>query len=680
MKDVEPPAAHWLKQPLNLALAPTLERALYTGLLILGGAIRFQGLATRPLSSQESIGAWAAWLVAQGLEGRLLSGAAPTDSVLLSTLQWITFWLVGASDGLARLFPALAGSALILSPYFFRARLGRLGALFVAGILAIDPWMIACSGLADSSLLSWVLGLVALSFLDRGARPGLHWAWFALLLLISGHQVWSVLPVLIIFVLVRRPELKIEVPLRISGFRSAPSLTGVLVTMGLLLQGQGLGPISTSLSVWLQQWMVNPGEDASSWSVLDLLAQQPLLILSGGAGLVLLWFNLPTQSTVESRWRLFLTLWVLWGLMPAAAVGPDGRLWALWASDLRSAKSALPQQGRVYLSNLGVGGAGSELALKPWTPESTGTVDRIHPNESKQVERIRSYRIQSQGKSYSIFRGDLHRHTDISLDGGGDGGLRDAYRYARDAAALDFIGITDHDHEVAELYAWWRSQKFADLFQQDNFTAFYSYERGIQFPNGHRNIVFTRRGVPILPILTGERLGLEGAERLFWYVRRHGGASIPHTIATGAGTDWRDHDPEAETLLEIYQGMRDTYEYPGAPRPKTLEPTPTVEEDDTPYRRHGTAWSALDKGYKLGFIASSDHLSTHVSYACLIAESLSREDLMEAIHSRRAYAATDNIILDVSYRGSDGQHLMGSVFSSTSAQCASAPTSRVPAC
>ncbi len=353
-------------------------------------------------------------------------------------------------------------------------------------------------------------------------------------------------------------------------------------------------------------------------------------------------------------------------MMPATAVGTDGRLWALWASDLRNAKSALPQQGRVFLSSLGAGGARSELALKSWTPEPTETLDRIHPGESDQVERIRSYRIQSQGKSYSIFRGDLHRHTDISLDGGGDGGLRDAYRYARDAAALDFIGVTDHDHEVAEPYAWWRSQKFADLLQQDSFTTFFSYERGIQFPNGHRNIVFTRRGVPLLPVLTGERLGLEGAERLFWYVRRHGGASIPHTIATGAGTDWRDNDPEVETLMEIYQGMRDTYEYPGAPRPKTLEATPTVEEDDTPYRRHGTAWSALDKGYRLGFIASSDHLSTHVSYACLIAASLSREDLMEAIRARRAYAATDNIILDVSYRGSDGQHLMGAAFSSSS--------------
>ncbi len=258
----------------------------------------------------------------------------------MGTLQWITFWLVGASDTLARLFPALAGSALVLFPYFFRARLGRLGALFVAGILALDPWMIACSGLADSSLLTWVLGLVALSFLDRRARPDLHWAWFALLLLISGHQVWNVLPVLILFVLVCRPELKIEGPLRISGVRSVPSLTGVLVTMGLLLQGQGLGPISTSLSVWFQQWMVNPGDGAASWSVFDLLAQQPLLILSGGAGLVLLWFNLRAQSTAESRWRLFLTLWVLWGLILALSGTPPMSLLALELALLFSAAYA----------------------------------------------------------------------------------------------------------------------------------------------------------------------------------------------------------------------------------------------------------------------------------------------------------------------------------------------------
>ncbi len=353
-------------------------------------------------------------------------------------------------------------------------------------------------------------------------------------------------------------------------------------------------------------------------------------------------------------------------MSPATALDADGRVWGIWATDTRSAKSALPQYGRVMVSPLGSSPGRKTLALQPWTPAAVGSVERIHPDEAEQVERIRSYRVEAGGKTYFIYRGDTHRHTDISLDGGGDGGLLDAYRYARDAAAMDFLGTSDHNHEVAEPYAWWRTQKFADLFQlEDNFTAFYAYERSVQFPNGHRNVLFTQRGNNILEVLTAERMGLDGAERLFGYLRRTGGTSIPHTIATGAGTDWRDSDPEVETLLEIYQGMRDTYEHPGSPRPKTLEPTPTLQENNSPSRRDGTAWSALEKGLKLGFIASSDHLSTHISYACLIAERLTREGLMEAIRARRAYGATDNIVLDVRFVGSGGEHLMGEIFTSS---------------
>ena len=53
-----------------------------------------------------------------------------------------------------------------------------------------------------------------------------------------------------------------------------------------------------------------------------------------------------------------------------------------------------------------------------------------------------------------------------------------------------------------------------------------------------------------------------------------------------------------------------------------------------------------------------------MSYACLMAEKLSLDGLFEAIRARRAYAATDNIILDVRYFGSDGEHLMGEQFAS----------------
>ena len=67
---------------------------------------------------------------------------------------------------------------------------------------------------------------------------------------------------------------------------------------------------------------------------------------------------------------------------------------------------------------------------------------------------------------------------------------------------------------------------------------------------------------------------------------------------------------------------------------------------------------ALQRGYKLGFQASSDHISTHQSYANVLVTSNTREALMDAIRKRHIYASTDNIIADVR----SGSHLMGDVF------------------
>ena len=54
---------------------------------------------------------------------------------------------------------------------------------------------------------------------------------------------------------------------------------------------------------------------------------------------------------------------------------------------------------------------------------------------------------------YQLVWGDLHRHTDISEDGGiKDGSLLDTMRYAIDAAGLDFIGITDHTRYLPRRY------------------------------------------------------------------------------------------------------------------------------------------------------------------------------------------------------------------------------------
>jgi hypothetical protein len=354
-------------------------------------------------------------------------------------------------------------------------------------------------------------------------------------------------------------------------------------------------------------------------------------------------------------------------MLAAAASAAEGGLWLTWATDHRNTMSySSHEQAQLMLARIGGESATpqAEFTLAPYRETAPPASEPIHAAEKEDLDRIRAYRIQLRGKTYSIYRGDLHRHTELSWDGGGDGSLLDAYRYARDAARLDFLGISDHNEDAAEPYLWWLSQKYADLFHTPNLATLYGYERSVEYPNGHRNIFFAQRGIPVLPVLNEEAQGWDGAGRLFWYLRRNGGTSIPHTSASSSGTDWRDHDPKVEHLVEIYQGMRDSAEYPGAPQPKTLATSSTLEQDNAPWRRFGTVWSALAKGYKLGFIASSDHLSTHVSYACVIAERLTRDDLLAAIRARRVYAATDNLILDVQALASDGRHLMGEEFSS----------------
>jgi hypothetical protein len=59
--------------------------------------------------------------------------------------------------------------------------------------------------------------------------------------------------------------------------------------------------------------------------------------------------------------------------------------------------------------------------------------------------------------------------------------------------------------------------------------------------------------------------------------------------------------------------------------------------------------------------SSSDHSSTHLSYAVVLTDDTTREGIMKAIAARHAYAATDNIVLDVR----SGEHMQGDIFAVT---------------
>lgn len=286
--------------------------------------------------------------------------------------------------------------------------------------------------------------------------------------------------------------------------------------------------------------------------------------------------------------------------------------------------------------------------------------------ESAEVAAARRARVTIAGKTLRLWRGEFHRHTEISSDGGGDGALMDMWRYGIDAAAMDWIGNGDHDNGGGREYSWWITQKTSDAFHiAGTFTPMFTYERSCNYPDGHRNVLFAQRGVRTLPRLQGgmgkamdelpaeaERPNTPDTQMLYRYLAHFDGLCASHTSGTDMGTDWRDNDAKVEPIVEIYQGCRQNYEMPGAPRANT------AEYSIGGWRPYGFVSLALMKGHRLGFQASSDHVSTHISYCNVWVEEPTRQAILAAMKARHVYGATDNIVADVRC----GDHFMGDEF------------------
>jgi hypothetical protein len=281
--------------------------------------------------------------------------------------------------------------------------------------------------------------------------------------------------------------------------------------------------------------------------------------------------------------------------------------------------------------------------------------------EAAQIAAMRKYRLKMPtGQELQVARGEFHRHSEVSMDGGGDGTLLDQYRYALDTADLDWIGCCDHDNGGGREYSWWTAQQTTDMFyMQLKFVPMYSYERSVPYPEGHRNLIFAHRGVrplPRLPITAADKSGkAPDTQLLYRYLKEFDGIAASHTSGTSMGTDWRDNDPLVEPVVEIYQGDRQNYEMPGAPR------TNTEQDSIGGWRPKGFVNLALEMGYKLSFQASSDHISTHMSYCNVLSNGLTRGAVLEGFKKRHVYGATDNILAE--FRS--GDHILGDEFTTS---------------
>jgi len=317
----------------------------------------------------------------------------------------------------------------------------------------------------------------------------------------------------------------------------------------------------------------------------------------------------------------------------------------------------------LFVNTIALGPASGSPAVRP---APTPMVNADTASVTREREIVAAMRAATNPEGLKIVRGEFHRHSEMSMDGGGDGTLIDQFRYSIDAGSLDWIGCCDHDNGmngISREYTWWITQKLTDIFYTPGvFVPMFNYERSVAFPEGHRNVIFAQRGIRTLPRLpktaADEEVHAPDTQMLYRYLKQYNGIVASHTSGTSSmGTDWRDNDPIVEPVVEIYQGDRQNYEMPGAPRSNS------ADDSIGGFTPKGWVSLALKKGYKLSFQSSSDHVSTHMSFCNILAKDYSRQSVLDGFKARHVYGSTDNILADFRC----GNHIMGDAFTVTSA-------------
>jgi hypothetical protein len=268
--------------------------------------------------------------------------------------------------------------------------------------------------------------------------------------------------------------------------------------------------------------------------------------------------------------------------------------------------------------------------------------------------RSNAVRVTAGEPAYRLYWGDTHTHSTVSAD---SAALNDFiprpagdYDYARNRAGLDFCMVTDHsENQCPE--DWKETREAArDAYEPGKFVAFSAYEstHAPQREAGDKNVYFfDDDGMYVNEGDTAEvyrRLKESGSKVMV----------IPHMHCH---TLWEYHDPELERVAEVYahwgNGLVPDSEYPMV---SAIKPEQHV-------------CGALERGIRLGFIASADHSWGHPGddfwwplnnyqggLAAVYAPELTREGIWDGLWNRYCYGTTRaRILLEFGING----HRMG---------------------
>jgi hypothetical protein len=230
--------------------------------------------------------------------------------------------------------------------------------------------------------------------------------------------------------------------------------------------------------------------------------------------------------------------------------------------------------------------------------------------------------LEINGAQYHLVFGDLHGHTENDALGTVDM----YYTHGLFIAGMDFLASTNHDYSPNFLTQseWAATQALASVYNGlEGRVAFSGWEwttEPADARGGHRAMYFLTD--------TGElhrstTVGSNTVEKLYKLLRGQDVILQPHH------NGWEGYDPKLQPVLEVTSAWRQLRE-----ESKDLKSAGKVQ----------SAWEALERGYRIGFVGSGD---THwlgpgedFGITGAYVKELTREGVFEAIRARRVFAST----------------------------------------
>lgn len=280
--------------------------------------------------------------------------------------------------------------------------------------------------------------------------------------------------------------------------------------------------------------------------------------------------------------------------------------------------------------------------------------------------------VTEKQPDYRIFWGDPHWQTFFS------DGIRcpeELYTFARDEAFLDFGAISDHMEAITERQWEYFQAVTNDFNEPDRFATLIGQEwtnhnQAAGAP-GHRNIYYRGNGGPVLRSNDHDCDTLDKLWQKLDSISDREALAIPHHSANVMmGVDWEQGwNQKYEKAVEIHSvwGSSEKHKDDG-----NIMPIGHCKGE----MRGRHVIDALKLGYTFGFVGGGDihdgrpgdplHTESYPprperfwpsGYTAILASSLSRNTVFDAMKNRQTYATTERrIYLDVIFHGEKENH------------------------